>query len=369
MGTQKLLSTQSNMSLGYIPAVVTLASCAFLAPPAALGLGAAAGLAGILPALLRRRGIPLILYATTAALLLMLAVAFVADGSFPRSLVPLAVEAGVLVFSFLLIALVRRLALRLSAGQEDVRRSRLAQALDASAVSARIAVIIGIVHLAVVGLWTAVAGFPQGAAQTVWIQAAPPSVFLLAMLANQAAIASFNRMASRLAFVPVVDGKGEMKGVEFMEEAVRPGNPHIHPVVRVAVASQGMWYLMPRRNPFFGERGMVDLPMEDFVRCGENAVRCAERLVQAAFPEADVRCLRFNLHYCQEGSNRFVSLFTLDLGSDDRPLRAASPEGGKLWTNRQMEANLGKRFFSSYLEYEYGNLKEIIGTTEKYREL
>ena len=370
MYQSKALTYKFNLSLGFAPVVLTLVLSWFTNPATAAGIGAMAGV--LWCALHSRKGLShFILYGITSVLLLLAALCLLAGSWCPHYLFPLLAEAAVLVP--LLILLFNRKRLTRHNRQMQYKQGKkvhFMQGMEASIVSARLAVITGCLHLLLLLLVLALDSPLSDTARFVWFEAAPPGVFLFAIFINQLGIVYFNRLMNRLVFVPVITEKGEVTGKETLQEAAVPGNCHLHPIVRIAVISQGMLYLLPRTKASLPEKGKTDLLMEDYVLYGESVSQCAKRMVRDTCPAVELDRLHFNLtyHYEQQSVNRLVYLFTADLGNDDSPLCCSCIKNGKLWTLGQIEANLNKNFFSSYLEYEYEYLKDIICTREIYKE-
>lgn len=170
-------------------------------------------------------------------------------------------------------------------------------------------------------------------------------------------------------FVPIVNTKGDVIGKVIAAEVINRKNDYINSVIRIAVASHGMLFLLPRPQCANLEKGKIDLLMKSYLLYGESLEQGAERILQQSLPTAPRQNLYFNLtyHFENETTNRLIYLFTLDL-DDDAILRNKKFEGGKLWTFQQIEHNLGRNFFSSCFEYEYEHIKSIISTREEYKE-
>lgn len=158
-------------------------------------------------------------------------------------------------------------------------------------------------------------------------------------------------------------------GKAIASETINRKNDYINPVIRIAVASHGMLFLLPRPQCNVFEKNKIDLLIEGYLIYGETLEQGAHRILRQTLPTAPLDYLHFNLmyHFENEATNRLVYLFTLDL-KDDSILCNKNFKGGKLWTFRQIGHNLGRNFFSSCLEYEFEHLEAIIYTREKYKE-
>lgn len=364
----KVLTSRFNLSLGFLPIAITLILAWFIDQATALYIGTGVGLACCV--MHKRTVCPFILYSTTGVLSLFSVGNLLIGEWCPPQLFPLMAEIGVLVPPLIIFANRKRLARRSRPPQEEKkRRLFLIQGMEASIVSARVVIIISSLHFFML-IVAVILGSPLGnKAQFFWFKAAPPGVFLLTIAINQLGIIYFNRLVKRLTFIPVITEKGEVTGRETIQEATTPDNHHLHPMVRIAVASHGMLYLLPRPQALLSESGKTDLLMESYVLYGESVKQCTERMLRKTCPAISTDKLHFNLtyHYEQDSENRLVYLFTLDLDNDESLLCCDCIKGGKLWTLSQIEDNLGKNFFSCYLEYEYEYLKDIICTREIYK--
>lgn len=370
MHQQKVLTSRFNLSLGFIPVVITLVMSWFTGPAAASSMGAGAGLLCCLAH--NRKGIsPFILYGSTAVLLLLAVTSLLVGKWCSPQLFPLLTEMAATVPPLIIFANRKRLTHYSRKTQEEKSCKLLfMQGVEASIVSARVIIIISSLHFLLLTL-VLIIGYPlSDTASFIWFEATPLAVFLLGIFINQLGIAYFNRLMNKSVFVPVITEKGKVTGKETIQEATNPNNRRLHPVVRIAVTSHGMLYLLPRLQTSTSEKGKTDLLMEDYVRYGESVSQCAKRIVRNVCPTIGLDKLHFNLtyRYEQEPVNRLVYLFTIDLDNDDTPLCSSCIKNGKLWTLGQIEDNLNRNFFSSYLEYEYEYLKEIICTREIYKE-
>ena len=170
-------------------------------------------------------------------------------------------------------------------------------------------------------------------------------------------------------FVPIVDKKGNVLGKAIASEAINHKNGYINPVIRIAVTSHGMLYLLPRPQCSSLEKGRIDLLMESYLLYGETLEQGVERMLQQTLPTAPRQNLHFNLMYPFENevTNRLIYLFTLDLDNDSI-LCNKNFKGGKLWTFQQIEHNLYRNFFSSCFEYEFEHIKAIINIREEYKD-
>lgn len=363
MSRQSILSSSFNMSLGFVPAVIAILLCEVTTQDMSIYIGASIGLFFSLYTA-RHQGthVPqFILYGTTFMLLLLSVVSLFLTNYCPPSMLPLTLEISVLIPP-LIIYLHREKFLDYHVTQAQQCSKRLsAQGAEAAIVSARVILLMGLLHFAAISLAILLAHPLGSTARYLLFYAAPPFVFIASILFNQFGIFYFNKVMSHTVFVPIVNVRGDVTGRAIASEAIRRNNGYIYPVVRIAIASKGMLFLLPRPQCNAFEKNKMDLPIEDYLIYGETLEQGARRILQQTLPAAPSGPLRFKLmyHFENEATNRLVYLFTLHI-DDDSILRSKGFKGGKLWTCQQIEHNMGHEFFSSCLEYEVKRLSLYI---------
>ena len=330
----------------------------FIRPEVALYVGVGAGL--LLCLLIRQQMFPLLLYGTTGMLLLS---AWIPPLPSVGRL-PLLVEGAIACPSLLLLIFGQKWSKRLSA-TADGRRRKCIQSIEAATVSARILLILVAVHGL---LLLAMYAFAPGNLRfrTFLFETMPLCVCTGAIVFNQIGLCYFNKRLRRIAFVPAVNTLGEVVGKKpLLATILRSDKKAIYPVVRIAITAYDMLYLSPRPRTCFSEQGKNDLPIEGYPIYGESVEQAAKRMLHNLMPKLPAHGLHFHFryYYRDDTANRLVYLFSLELDND----RLLAPEG-KLWTLRQIKQDLGRGYFSKFLEYEYEPLREIICTREKYRE-
>ena len=364
---EMVLSSKYNFSLGFIPAIITLLAGTFLTPALAASLGAGIGLVFCL--LSRKQLWPILLYGTTGMLLLLALLFFLLPHPLPDNQLPLLFE-GLLLFPPTLLLLRGSKWTAKLASSNETRQHLLIQSTEAAIVSARILFILAILH-AVSLLIAWLTGSPADSkAAFMLCEAAPPGIFIAAILLNQAGILYFNQRLKKIAFVPIVNTRGEIVGKKpLLATILRSDKEAVYPIVRIAVTTYRMLYLVPRPMNSLNEKGKTDLPLEGFLIYGESAEQAARRMTRGMFPQipAHPLCFNFRYYYHDDNSNRLVYLFLLEL-KDDSALRALRQSNGKLWPLPQIEQDLGNGYFSKFLEQEFEPLKDIICTREKYKE-
>ena len=234
-----------------------------------------------------------------------------------------------------------------------------AQGAEAAVVSARFALIFGILHFIIISIVVASQDPLSQTSMVILYKVFPPVVFVMSILFNQIAIRYFNHLMSHTEYVPIVNTKGDVIGRSLAIEALNYKNAYINPVIRIAVSTHGMLFLCDRPMNAILDKGKTDIPMECYLRYGESLTEGVNRLVHNALPHAteDFKP-EFNIvyHFENETTNRLIYLFIVDI------------KNSKLWSFKQIEENMGKGFFSSCFEDEYEHLKDVICIREKYKE-
>ena len=371
MGKQKVLSSKFNMSLGYIPVIISIILCEFIIQDIAIYIGTGVGLLFSIY-MLQRKGShvpPIILYCTTGMLLLLTITSFFSTDYCSEAMFPLTLEISAIIPPFVIFLNRKRFLNYHAAQTHKCCKQFFAQGAEAAIVSARVLLLFGFLHFLIISL-TIFFGHPlSNTTRYVLFRIVPPSVFILSILFNQFGIYYFNKVMKHTVFIPIVTTKGDVIGKAIASEAINRKNEYINPVIRITVAAHGMLLLLPRPQCCMFEKGKTDLLMESYLLYGETLEQGIKRVLLNTLPTASLQDLHFNFmyHFENEATNRLIYLFTLDL-DDDSILCNKKFKGGKLWTFQQIEHNLHRNFFSSCFEHEYEQIKEIIYTREKYKE-
>ena len=337
MDHKGILSSAFNMSLGFIPVIISILLCELITQDTAIYIGTGIGIIGIYLSY-RRKGLLIpnfILYIATGVLALLSVAALIPGDYVPPGALPLTLEVSILIPMLSLYMHKKRFINHFLKQIGSCNKRLYAQGAEAAVVSARIALIFGILHFIIISITVIFQNPLSKTSLFVLYKVLPPTVFLMSILFNQIAIRFFNHLMSHTEYVPIVNTKGDVIGKTPAIEAVNYKNAYINPVIRIAISL---------------EAG-------------------ATRLINNAFPhEKDIKP-EFNIvyHFENEVTNRLIYLFIVDI-KDDSILCTPRFKNSKLWSFKQIEENLGKGFFSSCFEDEYEHLKGVIYIREKYRE-
>lgn len=371
MRHQGVLSSKYNMSWGFIPAIISLLLGEFIMQDIAIYIGAGVGLLLCTNTWQHKMGFTphLLLYSTTGILLLLSLTTLFTTKYCPATWYPVTLEICTLIAPLLIYLNRKRFIGYHTSQARQCCKQILTQGAEAVVVSSRVVLMIASLHLFIV-LIILLAQHPLGDnTRYILFRIAPASVFILCILFNQIGIHYFNFVMKNTVFIPVVNTKGDVIGKSIASEVIHRKTDAIHPVIRIAVASHGMLFLLPRPQCAVLDKGKTDLLMESYLVYGETLEQGVSRILRQTLPKAPNSDLHFNCmyHFENEITNRLIYLFTLDL-DDDSILCNKAFKGGKLWTFQQIEHNLEHSFFSQCFEYEYEQLKSIIDTREKYKE-
>lgn len=376
MSQHKILSAAYNMSLGFIPIIVSMILSEYVTHNTAIYIGT---IAGITATSLYRPGRqktvpPLMLYASTVMLLLLSLLHLLMICSAPRHLYSITIEIAALLPALFFLIHRKFLAKRahachialLQKGQKG--GLLLEQAVEASIVSARIVVILAMLHLLAL-LCTLTFQRPLSETSRLWLlHILPPMLFILAILFNALSIHFFNKMMKETVLLPIVNRRGDVIGKCFAAECIH-SKKYMFPVIRIAVIANGMIYLMPRPDYRVIDRDKHDILLESYLHFGETLEQAADRLLRHTFypPMQGTLCFNIKYHFETPETERLVYLFMFEL-SDERGVSDPRLREAKPWTLQQIAQNLDKNYFSSHFEEEYELLKTAIYTREKYKE-
>lgn len=370
MTNKGVLSSEFNMSLGFIPIISSILLSEFIEQDTAIYIGTSIGIGGVWY-LQKRNGVRVpnfILYLSTFVLLLISLMTAIPYDFIPKGMLSITLEISIIA-PLLILYIHKRRFIRYFIKQKDTCSKRLfAQGAESAIVSARISLILASIHFIVFNL--ALFFQPLGSTSRLILYSIfPVSIFIISILLNQFIIRYFNNLMKHTEYVPIVNTHGDVIGKGLAINALNLKNNYINPVIRVAISTHCMLFLCSRPTTAVLDKGKIDVPMECYLRYGESLIEGVNRLIKNCFPEVEGLEPRFNLmyHFENEITNRLIYLFTIDV-DDESILCTPHFKNSKLWNFKQIEENLGKGYFSSCFEEEYEQLKELICIREKYKE-
>ncbi|NCC10618.1 MAG: hypothetical protein EOM31_08985 [Bacteroidia bacterium] len=371
MRRRNVLSSEFNMSLGFMPVVISIFLCNFLAQDVSLYIGTVIGIIWSYclsnnPDKYRPN---FILYFSTILLFVLSLTTLAPREYVPEGKLPITLETSLLLLLLTLFIQKRRFVTVLLTHARHSQRALFAQSAEAAIVSARIALITGLFHVVAIGLTYIISSEPNEFFLFTLYVLLPDTIFILIIILNQIAIHSFNKLMGQMEYIPIVNAKGDVIGKSTLDEVQSPNNRYLTPIVRIAAYTDEMIFLCERSKETLFDLGKVDVPMECYVRYGESLPDAVQRLFRSFFPKTKEIEPQFNIlyHFKNNETNRLIYLFLLNIESDTI-LKESRLAYAKLWSFKQIEANLGKNYFSRFFEEEYDYLRDIIYIKEKYKE-
>ena len=207
MSHQRILSSRFNMSLGFIPVIISIILCEFITQDMSIYIGAGVGLLFSIYSV-RHRGthVPqIILYCTTGMLLLLSVTTLFLVNYCPRFMLPFTLEISAIIPPFV-IYLNRRKFLDYHMSQtQKCCKQLFAQGAEAAIVSSRVILIISLLHFLIIFLAILISHPLGSTTRYILFHAAPPLVFISGILFNQFGIFYFNIVMNHTVFLPIVN--------------------------------------------------------------------------------------------------------------------------------------------------------------------
>lgn len=167
-------------------------------------------------------------------------------------------------------------------------------------------------------------------------------------------------------WLPVLDDNGKVIGCMARSVSRTVSKKYYHPIVRVAVIYKGMLYLVRRYKKDYIFPDTLDSPFQRYVIYRHTIDATVKEAIKTLAEEKNLEP-RFMIRYTYENDKvkHQVSLFVLRLDTEEQ-LNKCRHFGGKLWTGKQIDENLGKGVFSGYFEEEYLYLKNTVLFAENF---
>ncbi|WP_321479283.1 hypothetical protein [uncultured Bacteroides sp.] len=373
MSHKRVLSITFNMSLGLIPAIISILLCKFLTQDLSIYIGTSISL--LYSYFILYRSKPrihnFILYISTIVLLFLSIATLSPIGYCPEGNLPITLEASIVLPMLILYLHKKRFINFVLKKRTACDKRNVVQSAESTIVSARIILIFVAIHFILTTIYLIIGHNTLNAKNNLWLfQLMPAFVFIFSIIFNQIGINYFNKIMKYAEHVPIVNEKGDVIGKSLKLEAISYKNTYINPVIRIAVISKGMLFLCNRSQDCILDKGKVDIPLECYLRYEETLEEGVERLMNHAFPENTNLITSFSSmhHFENKTTNRLIYLFIVNIKDESILCNNNRFKGGKLWTIQQIFQNIGENYFCTCLEVEYEHLKEIIYTTEKYKE-
>ncbi|MDR3061190.1 MAG: hypothetical protein LBU57_03635 [Dysgonamonadaceae bacterium] len=166
-------------------------------------------------------------------------------------------------------------------------------------------------------------------------------------------------------WLPIVNETGGVIGKVALSVSLTSQKSYLHPVVRVALIYKGFFYLRKRPDRYVINPEKIDYPFEKFVFYNHSLDEAVDNALQKEMGKKDLP-VKFVFRYLfnNNTTNRLVYLYTCKI-NDEETMNNLNLTKGKLWTEKQIEENLGKGIFSECFEKEYEILKNTVLMAEK----
>lgn len=161
-------------------------------------------------------------------------------------------------------------------------------------------------------------------------------------------------------WLPVVNETGKVIGKVAFSISKKSKKFFLHPVVRVALIYKGFLYLTERPGNFILDPLKIDYPFEEYIKFQDSIDDTVKDVLVKKTGVSNLPA-KFVFRYLFRNNitNRLVYLFTINIQSEE-VMNSLTLEGGKLWTEKQIEENLGTGVFSDCFEKEYDILKNTV---------
>lgn len=160
-------------------------------------------------------------------------------------------------------------------------------------------------------------------------------------------------------WLPIVDDAGRVIGRVARSASLEKPGTYQHPLIRILVYKSGFIYLSPRTYEFCPDVGKSDHPFECMMEYGFSVEETIEKMQNEFFPTSHPP--KFLLRYKHENiiGHWQVLLYILTI-EDENELTNLDKSNGKFWTIQQIRENIGKSYFSSFLEGEIDFLDTLL---------
>ncbi len=170
-------------------------------------------------------------------------------------------------------------------------------------------------------------------------------------------------------WIPVLNDKGNVIGCIARSVSRSLTKKYYHPIVRIAVVYKGLLYLVRRSREDFVSPDTLDYPFHRYVLFRHSVESTVKEAFKGLSRNKSI-VPRFLIRYTFENEKvkHLVSLYVICLRTEDQleQLDQCENRGGKLWTAKQIEENLGRGVFSEYFEKEFAYLQNTILLAESF---
>jgi hypothetical protein len=181
---------------------------------------------------------------------------------------------------------------------------------------------------------------------------------VLVIVYEQIRIYMIHRKLGEEIWLPVLNNKGRVVGRVAYSTEKTSRKKYYHPVVRIAVIYNGMLYLAEREKDAFVSPDLLDYPFHRHVLYRYSRENAVQDIIGNLKNDASAKP-RFMIHYTFENNKvkQLISLYAITLHTEEQLKHLTH---GKLWTVKQIEANMEANIFSEYFHKEFPFLRSTI---------
>ncbi|HCC85416.1 MAG TPA: hypothetical protein DEQ06_02270 [Porphyromonadaceae bacterium] len=217
-----------------------------------------------------------------------------------------------------------------------------------------------LIHLLLVMGVLLLGGPGSGELHQPWILITAQAVLLVVILLESGRLHLLTRKLYKEEWLPVVTESGEVTGKVAKSITKDLKNRFMHPVVRVALIYRGKIYLREREASRLLNPGLLDYPFEKYMQYEHDIDESVHNSISRECGNKQIP-LRFLLKYTFENdvTKRLIFLYVADI-KEEELFNSLHLSGGKLWTEAQIEDNMGTGLFSECFELEFEYLKNTV---------
>lgn len=159
-------------------------------------------------------------------------------------------------------------------------------------------------------------------------------------------------------WLPVLNEKGHIVGRMAHSISRLSGKKYYHPIIRIAVIYNGMLYLGNRDKDEYVSPGLLDYPLHRYVKYHQGIEEALCETLGALHNDESVKP-QFMIRYTFENDSakHLVHLYAICIRKEEQLNHFA---GGKWWTPRQIEDNMGMGIFCEHFEKEFPYLRSTV---------
>lgn len=173
--------------------------------------------------------------------------------------------------------------------------------------------------------------------------------------------AMISRRLEKEEWLPIVTEQGEVTGKIAKKVSVNMENKHLHPVVRIALVSQGKLFLQPRAANAVLDPEKLDHPFEKYILFSHDIDVAIENSIKQIVGREVEEEPKFVFQYVFENkkTKRLILLYLIEV-EDESKVKRQGRITGKFWTVKQIDEEFNNQIFSECFELEYEYIKHVI---------